>query len=610
MNLEFFRKFGFTHILPSNVLIATTYMCNSRCKMCSIWKKYKNNPRNLRDEMTLDEFFEFVNKNRFLTKIALTGGKPFLRNDLYDMIIFLDGKNYNTEITTNAILSNKIKSEESEILKRHLTLTKCIKIFGDEMAKLVLTNIETPRTGSSGHPPLGIAYLASYLMKYIGFHDISIVDKPKDYFRAIKKLNPDIVGIGYCTTDTPTAVELAEKIKSELNIPTIAGGQHISQIPHILPKAFDACTIGEAEQTFLELMKVFLKNNRFELHTLKNISGIAFHNNGNVVINERRPLIEPLDKIPFPARDLFDMDNYLAPRRSITDKKLSRGTHMFTSRGCPFKCIFCSSSHFWKTIRYNSAKYVVEEMKMLVDKYRVEGILIFDDLFAGDVSRMKEIIKLMKEEGLKDKLTFRCYTRVQLVADEERCKLMKEMGITDLSLGFESGSQKILSYIKDGNVTIEQSKKAIENAKKYGFTIHGCFVLGSPMETKEDMLKTLEFIKNNPIDTIDLCLLTPFPGSKLWDYAKEKGLVSDNMNFSILNIGPINLKNIIYMNETMSKEEFEKIYNIIKQEVDNLNFTIKFKASHLLSSNLWKRILSHPLSSSKYLFHSIKRQFQ
>jgi radical SAM superfamily enzyme YgiQ (UPF0313 family) len=578
--------------------------------MCSIWKKYKNNPRNLRDEMTLDEFFEFVNKNRFLTKIALTGGKPFLRNDLYDMIIFLDGKNYNTEITTNAILSNKIKSEESEILKRHLTLTKCIKIFGDEMAKLVLTNIETVRTGSSGHPPLGIAYLASYLMKYISFHDISIVDKPKDYFRAIKKLNPDIVGIGYCTTDAPTAVELAEKIKSELNIPTIAGGQHISQIPHTLPKAFDACTIGEAEQTFLELMKVFLKDNRLQPHALKNISGLAFHNNGDVVINERRPLIEPLDKIPFPARDLFDMDNYLAPRRSVDDKKLSRGTHMLTSRGCPFKCVFCSSSNFWKTIRYNSAKYVVEEMKMLVDKYRVEGILIFDDLFAGDVSRMKEIIKLMKEEGLKDKLTFRCYTRVQLVADEERCKLMKEMGITDLSLGFESGSQKILSYIKDGNVTIEQSKKAIENAKKYGFTIHGCFVLGSPMETKEDMLKTLEFIKNNPIDTIDLCLLTPFPGSKLWDYAKEKGLVSDNMNFSILNIGPINLKNIIYMNETMSKEEFEKIYNMIKQEVDNLNFTIKFKASHLLSSNLWKRILSHPLSSSKYLFHSIKRQFQ
>jgi radical SAM superfamily enzyme YgiQ (UPF0313 family) len=474
------------------------------------------------------------------------------------------------------------------------------------MAKLVLTNIETPRTGSSGHPPLGIAYLASYLMKYIGFHDISIVDKPKDYFRAIKKLNPDIVGIGYCTTDAPTAVELAEKIKSELNIPTIAGGQHISQIPHTLSKAFDACTIGEAEQTFLELMKVFLKNNRFESHTLKNISGIAFHNNGNVVINERRPLIEPLDKIPFPARDLFDMDNYLAPRRSITDKKLSRGTHMFTSRGCPFKCIFCSSSHFWKSIRYNSAKYVVEEMKMLVDKYRVEGILIFDDLFAGDTNRMREIIRLMKEEGFKDKLTFRCYTRVQLVADEERCKLMKEMGITDLSLGFESGSQKILSYIKDGNVTIEQSRKAIENAKKYGFTIHGCFVLGSPMETKEDMLKTLKFIKNNPIDTIDLCLLTPFPGSKLWDYAKEKGFVSDNMDFGILNIGPMNLKNIIYMNETMSKEEFEKIYNMIKQEVDNLNFTIKFKASHLLSSNLWKRVLSHPLSSSKYLFHSIK----
>jgi len=477
------------------------------------------------------------------------------------------------------------------------------------MPKLVLTNIETPKSGTGGHPPLGIAYLASYLMKYLDFHDIKIIDKPKNYFEAIKKLKPDIVGIGYCTMDALIAERIAEQIKSELKIPVIAGGQHISQIPHTLSKAFDVCAIGEGEQSLLELMKIFLKNEELQSSVLKNIRGIAFHNDGKVVINERRPLIEPLDTIPFPARNLFDMKSYLAPRRSVSDKRLSRGTHMFTSRGCPFKCVFCASSHFWDKIRYNSARYVVDEMKMLVEKYKVEGILIFDDLFAGDTNRMREIIRLMKEEGLKDKLNFRCYTRVQLVADEERCKLMKEIGITDLSLGFESASQRILSYIKDGNVTIEHSKKALKNAKKFGFSVHGCFILGSPMETKDDMLKTLKFIRNNPMDTIDLCVLTPLPGSRLWDWAKEKGFVNDDMNFSILNTEPANLNDIIYMNETITKDEFEEVYNMIKKEVDNLNFTVDFRLKHLLSLNLWGRVLVHPLASSRYFYHYIKKWF-
>lgn len=474
------------------------------------------------------------------------------------------------------------------------------------MPRLVLTNIETPGSGSGGHPPLGIAYLASYIKKYIGFHDIRIVDKSKDYFQAIKKLQPDIVGVGYCTMDASYAEKLAEKIKSELNIPVIAGGQHISQIPHTLNKSFDLCVMGEGESTFNDLMNIYLKKGEFSYQDLKAIRGIGFHGNDNIIVNEKRPLIDPIDSIPFPERDLFAMKKYLSPRRSVSDKRLSRGTHMFTSRGCPFHCVFCSSSHFWNIIRYNSAEYVVEEMRMLVDKYKVEGILLFDDLFAGNVDRMIRILQLMKENGLKDKLNFRCYTRVQFLADENRCKIMKDIGITDVSLGFESASQRILSYLKRGNVTIENSKKAVENAKKYGFAVHGCFILGSPMETKEDILKTLEFIKNNPMDTIDLCVLTPLPGTELWNYAKEKGVVKDDMDFSILNTEPANLDNIIYLNETMKKEEFEKYFNLVKKEVDNLNLSITFKPSHLLSFNLWKRIAAHPTSSLKYLYHSIK----
>jgi len=474
------------------------------------------------------------------------------------------------------------------------------------MPKLVLTNIETPKSGSSGHPPLGIAYLSSYLKKYLNFHDTSIVDKPNDYFNTIKKLKPDILGIGYCTMDNQDAISLAQKVKTELGIPVIAGGQHISQIPHTLDKIFDLCVIGEGEETLKQLMKLFIEKGKFSPSNLKEIDGIAYHENDKIIITKIRELINPIDNIPFPDRDLFNMKNYLSPRRSVSDKRLSRGTHMFTSRGCPFHCVFCSSSHFWNAIRYNSAEYVVNEMKMLVEKYKIEGILLFDDLFAGDTDRMKKISQLMKEEGIRDKLIFRCYTRVQFLADEKRCELMKEIGITDVSLGFESGSQKILSYLKEGNVKIEHSKKAIENAKKYGFSVHGCFILGSPMETKDDMLQTLNFIKNNPMETVDLCVLTPLPGTKLWDYAKNKGVVKDDMDFNILNTEPTNLDNIIYLNETMPKSEFEKIYNMVKKEVDNLNFTIRFKPSHLLSYQLWKRIFAHPLASSKYLYCYVK----
>jgi len=474
------------------------------------------------------------------------------------------------------------------------------------MAKLVLINIEDPKTGW-GHPALGIGYIASYIREYLHLDDIAIVDKEKNPFKAIKKLNPDVLGIGFCTEDFNAAVQLAKQVKSELGIPIIAGGQHISLIQHTLSKVFDICVIGEGEQTMLELMQLYLKENEFKKSNLKKIHGIGFHNNGDVVLTERRELIRPLDKIPFPARDLFKMKEYLAPRRSISDRMLSRGTQIMTSRGCPYKCVFCSSLNFWQSVRYHSPTYVVEEMKELIEKYKIDGIVIFDDLFAADKKRLKEIIELMKKEKIIGQLIFRCYTRVNFAADEETCELLQKMGVTDVNFGFESGSQKILSYLKKNTVSIEQGKKAIKNCKKHDIHVNGCFILGSPSETKEDMLTTLKFIKDNPIDTISLCLLTPFPGTELWEYAKQKGLVSDDMDFSRLHVEPSDLDNSLILNETMSKEEFSKTYYMIKKEIEKLNLKVSFRLSHLFSFSLWKRIISHPITSSKYLYYILQK---
>lgn len=117
MRAESFRYFSFPMILPSSVLLATTYMCNSRCRICNIWKRYHDNHTSIKNELTLDEFTTFVEKNNFLTKIAITGGEPFLRKDLYDIVLFLDKKGYNTDILTNGIFLNKIKRDETKILQ-------------------------------------------------------------------------------------------------------------------------------------------------------------------------------------------------------------------------------------------------------------------------------------------------------------------------------------------------------------------------------------------------------------------------------------------------------------------------------------------------------------
>ncbi|MCX6822335.1 MAG: radical SAM protein, partial [Candidatus Aenigmarchaeota archaeon] len=437
---------------------------------------------------------------------------------------------------------------------------------------ITLTNIDSDFSDKGGHPPLGIGYIASYIKQY-GIDDVSIVDKENNPLKAIKKHNPDMLGFSSTTPDFPNAVRLAKDAKEELDIPIIIGGQHITLLKR-LPDSFDVGVIGEGEETMKELTDLYVHDGELKKEKLKDIKGIIFHDNDKLIMTEPRPLIEPLDKIPFPARDLFNMNEYLSPRKSITSNKLNRGTHMFTSRGCPFSCAFCSSSKFWKKIRYNSPEYAVKEITYLKEKYKVDGLLIFDDLFVGNKERLKKIVELLDKEKIE--LEYRCYTRVNFIIDDEVCRLLKRMGVVSVSLGFESGSQKILNYLNK-KTTVRMNEKAIENCKKYGFHIHGCFILGTPTETREDMMMTLKFIKDNPIiDEIDLTIMTPYPETRIWDYAKQKGLVSDDMDFSILKTQPKDLSQLILLND-MDTNEFKELYKMTLAEVNKRSYNISIK---------------------------------
>jgi len=454
------------------------------------------------------------------------------------------------------------------------------------------------------HPPLGVAYIASYLKKYLKFDNTTILVKQSDMEKSVIKQKPDILGISAVTIEFKKAIKLAETIKENLDIPIIIGSSHITGIPYILPKSMDIGVIGEAEETMLELLDIYIKTGEFKPSQLKNIDGICFHDGKRVVINRMRKFIKPLDKIPYPARELLDMEkNYLIPTKTGTSTKIKKSTYILTSRGCPFNCVFCTAPFIWRRkTRFHSAEYVVGEMKQLVETYDLDEILIFDDLFTVNKERLREIVKLIREEKLNKQLSFTCLSRSDTL-NEETCQLLKKMNVKRINFGFESGSPKILKYLKKNTTTVEQNKRAVKLAKKHNFVVSGYFMLGSPHETKEDMMLTLKFIKNNPIDLVTLCVTTAYPGTELWDHAKKEGFVSDDMDWNLLYNSPRDEK-FIFLNKEMTKNEFIKFRNMFEHEIGDKIFEVDFKISDVLSPYILKYIISHPSEAWKYFYHS------
>jgi len=443
-----------------------------------------------------------------------------------------------------------------------------------------------------GSPQLGLGYIASYLRKYGNFNHIVIIDK-ENLIRGIKREKPDIVGISSVTTEFQEAKRVSGEIKSKFDIPTIIGGVHISMLPNSLPKSFDIGVIGEGEQTMLELVQLYEKTGELKKNKLKRINGIIFRERGKIILTKPRKLIRPLDSIPFPARDLFKMKEYYLIPRNIPQivGKLVIGTHMIPSRGCPYRCAFCASPKFWKSVRFYSAEYVVEEIKELIERYQIKYISFFDDLFIASKSRLKKIVKLIKEEKINEKARFGLWGRTNLITDEI-CKLLKEMGVDTIGFGFESGSEKILNYLKKSTATIKDSLRAIKLCKKYGFNIHGTFIIGNPNETKNDIEQTYKFIKNNPIEQSNIYILTPLPGTEVWELAKKENKVSEDMNWSRLDNFGTRGNKVFFLPSRMSEEEFLRKYKEINDFTKLIAFSkYKFDFRYLTNPAIIKKIV-------------------
>lgn len=368
-------------------------------------------------------------------------------------------------------------------------------------------------------PPLGLAYIAALLEK--AGYEVKIIDNSimlwsiEKIINEIRLFNPSCIGFSATSAMIPFTKRLAREIKDEFkNIFLIAGGPGVTADKNLIfETAIDFGVYGEGEYSFLELISTLEKNNQ----SFKGIKGIIINIENEKIINPPRPYIENLDNLPMPALHLLpDINLYrINPDRRI---EFPLGT-IISSRGCPYNCIFCDHNIFSRTWRGHSAKRVVDEMKRLVNIYGVREIDFEDDLFIFDKKRVIEICKLIKKEGLKIK--WQCTVRANLV-DEELIKEMASAGCWLVSIGVESGSQRILNLIKKG-ITIEQVKKAVTLAHKYKIKPRGYFMINHPSETREEIKASMNLALSLPFHTIIVCITTPYPNTELWKIAEKYG---------------------------------------------------------------------------------------
>ena len=391
---------------------------------------------------------------------------------------------------------------------------------------------------------LGLGYIASTLRRQFGKTIIfKVVDGNLSEW--IKAFKPDIVGISSMSKNYGVAVEHA-RVAKQANLPVIMGGVHITELPQTFTKNMDVGIVCEGERTIVDVMMAFLSSGSLSPADLKGIHGIIYWDGDELVQTPERALVKPLDSIPHPDRSLVPVLSH---------------TNILTSRGCPYNCAFCATAHYTRNqVRYASAEYVVDEIETLYKDYGVRYRTVYDDQFAMSKKRVVEIHDLLSARNLIGKLGYSVNIRADFITDE-LAEVFRSMGVKTVAFGAESGCQETLNYLKSGGITVEDNAKAIETLKRHHIKPYCAFILGAPYETRQQAMETINFILDNGLNNYDMFMMTAFPGTVIWDYAKERGLVSDDMDWSRLDMY-LNSEPLV-ISEKMTLDEILRIKGLL-----------------------------------------------
>jgi radical SAM superfamily enzyme YgiQ (UPF0313 family) len=379
-------------------------------------------------------------------------------------------------------------------------------------------------------PPLGIQTLAPVLQQH--GHRARLFDtchpqmKTAHIVQAVKEERPDVIALSTLSTTTyPAVKDMAKKLKTEApDTPIILGGVFPSMNPtHILKDcpSLDCVGVGEGE----ELLPEYLAS----LAHPGNVAGLVWRNGGEIVQNQTRPLIENLDRFPYPDRKSLPIDYIESlPLDVPAVLSLDKFCTVQTSRGCPYKCTYCNISVFsggkW---RHRSPEHLLGELQELNDMgYR--SIYFTDDHFLLNRKRIMEICNGI----IRRKLQFRwgCEGRVDSIAMDQ-FPVMREANCTALSFGIEAGTQKILDRLNKKQ-TLKQIEYAVNEAKQQGIRkLHGFFLIGSPGETENDIMASFRFAAKLKLDTVNFNRLCVYRGTPLWKEYVERGIIDDERDW-------------------------------------------------------------------------------
>ncbi len=404
--------------------------------------------------------------------------------------------------------------------------------------------------GYDNVPPLGILYLAAVLererIRVEILDDLDASLSLKEILKVIKKEEPKIIGISSTTCQIKSAVEIARAVRERFgkDIRIGIGGCHISADPGLIERypVFDFGVIGEGEKIFPVIVKKILQGQK--------VKGLFI---GEPVKN--------LDTIPFPAYHLVDMEKY--KKRGMT------GFPILGTRGCPYRCIFCSRpgmGGFGRLVRSRSGKNIVDEMETILDKYG--GPFDFwDDSFTINRGAVIDLCQEVLRRRLKVRWSAGGVRADQI--DEQLLELMVKAGCTGFCFGIESGSERVRNSIVHKGIKDSQIYQALNLCNRYPFlNIQLAFIIGFPTETKKEKEKTVMFGRKL-IDTgircleyIAIMLPVPLPGAELFTRAvKEKKIPEDIIDQYITGKLGDSFRDHwpVYISDGTTREEMDKM---------------------------------------------------
>lgn len=366
-------------------------------------------------------------------------------------------------------------------------------------------------------PPSDLMYMAAVAEKAGLEAKIEDYSQGGNYEKDLQEFQPDYVVINIATPTLENDLNSLETAKAICpNVVTIAkGAAFLTLGMPILEehKALDIGILGETEETLREILEGKPK---------QDILGIYYRDDLLIKFTGKRPFIEDVDSIPFPARHLVDNSIYRRPDNNKVQAVIK------VSRGCPFHCFFCLATPVsGAKVRRRSTDNILAEIRECFEKYNITNFLFWSDIFNLDREWVFDLCQKIIDSGLK--ITWSANTRAD-TADLEMAKKMYESGCRLVSIGVESGSQYMLDKMGK-KITLDDIRNTVKIFKKAKIRIYNYFVIGLPWEDEETVEDTIRFAIELDSDFISFYTATPLPGSSFYNYAREHNLFDSQTSF-------------------------------------------------------------------------------